>query len=41
MDNLTKKIVKFSNERDWDKFHSPENLVKDFVWDDAKGKEIW
>lgn len=28
MEELTKKIVEFNNERDWDQFHSPENLAK-------------
>lgn len=25
---LKKEILDFSNERDWDQFHSPENLAK-------------
>lgn len=25
---LQEKIKKFNSDRDWDKFHSPENLVK-------------
>ena len=28
MEELTKKILEFNEERDWDKFHSPENLAK-------------
>lgn len=28
MKELMKKISKFNEERDWDKFHSPENLAK-------------
>lgn len=28
MNELTKKIIEFSAERDWDQFHSPENLAK-------------
>jgi len=28
MDELTKKIKDFNEERDWDQFHSPENLAK-------------
>lgn len=28
MKNLIKKIKQFNEERDWDQFHSPENLVK-------------
>ena len=27
MQELTKKIVEFTKERDWDQFHSPENLA--------------
>lgn len=28
MKNIIKKISEFNKERDWDKFHSPENLAK-------------
>ena len=28
MHELTEKIRKFNEERDWDQFHSPENLAK-------------
>lgn len=28
MEKLMKKIKQFNEERDWDKFHSPENLAK-------------
>ena len=28
MKNLKDEIKKFSEERDWDQFHSPENLAK-------------
>lgn len=28
MGNLMKEIKEFNEERDWDKFHSPENLAK-------------
>ena len=28
MQELTKKIKEFNEERDWDQFHSPENLAK-------------
>ncbi len=28
MKELTKKVVEFTKERDWDQFHSPENLAK-------------
>ena len=28
MDKLTEKVVEFTRERDWDQFHSPENLAK-------------
>lgn len=28
MMELTKKIIKFNEERDWDQFHSLENLAK-------------
>lgn len=44
--NLIKKILKFRDERDWKKFHTPENLVKSiaieagellecYQWDDV------
>lgn len=28
MENLIKEIGEFNKERDWDQFHSPENLAK-------------
>ena len=28
MDELTKEVINFTKERDWDQFHSPENLAK-------------
>lgn len=28
MKKLTKEIIKFTQERDWNQFHSPENLAK-------------
>lgn len=28
MKEVTKEILKFNTERDWDQFHSPENLAK-------------
>lgn len=28
MKELIKKITKFTQDRDWDQFHSPENLAK-------------
>lgn len=28
MKELLEKIVKFTNDREWDQFHSPENLAK-------------
>lgn len=28
MEELIKEIKQFNEERDWDKFHSPENLAK-------------
>lgn len=28
MGELIKEIKEFNKERDWDKFHSPENLAK-------------
>lgn len=28
MEKVTKKIIEFNKERNWDQFHSPENLAK-------------
>ena len=28
MDELKKELIKFQKERDWKKFHTPENLAK-------------
>ena len=47
MENLIKKLKEFNEERDWDQFHSPENLAKSiaiesgellecFQWNDEK-----
>lgn len=47
LEELKERIKKFNNERDWDKFHSPENLSKSisieagellecFQWDNDK-----
>ena len=47
MENLIEEIKKFNEERDWDQFHSPENLAKSiaiesgellecFQWNDEK-----
>ncbi len=50
MKELTKKVVEFTQERDWDQFHSPENLAKSisieagellecFQWDNNYDRE--
>lgn len=50
MDNLIEQINEFNEERDWDQFHSPENLAKSisieagellecFQWDSNFNKE--
>ncbi len=28
MDEVSKAVIEFTRERDWDQFHSPENLAK-------------
>lgn len=28
MDEVSKAVINFTRERDWDQFHSPENLAK-------------
>lgn len=28
MDDLSSEVIKFTRDRDWDQFHSPENLAK-------------
>ncbi|MBQ6493396.1 MAG: nucleotide pyrophosphohydrolase [Erysipelotrichaceae bacterium] len=30
-DLLKEKLIKFNKDRDWDQFHSPENLAKSIV----------
>ena len=46
MEEIIEKIEKFNKERDWDQFHSPENLAKSisiesaellecFLWDSS------
>lgn len=50
MEETTKKIVQFTEDRDWDQFHSPVNLAKSiaiesgellecFQWSDEYDKE--
>ena len=50
MDKLKKVLREFNEERDWDQFHSPENLAKSisieagellecFQWDNNSNKE--
>ena len=50
MERVQKEIEKFNRERDWDQFHSPENLAKSiaieagellecFQWDNKFDKE--
>lgn len=50
LEKVKKQIIKFNQERDWDQFHSPENLAKSisieagellecFQWDNNFNKE--
>jgi NTP pyrophosphatase (non-canonical NTP hydrolase) len=50
MDEVKRKIIKFNEDRDWDQFHSPENLAKSisieagellecFQWNNSFNKE--
>ncbi|MBQ3476223.1 nucleotide pyrophosphohydrolase [Candidatus Saccharibacteria bacterium] len=50
MEKIQREIEKFNEERDWDQFHSPENLAKSiaieagellecFQWDNNYNKE--
>ena len=36
MDELISEIIKFRNERDWKKFHTPENLAKSISIESAE-----
>lgn len=36
MEELIKRIKKFRDDRDWEQFHSPENLVKSIVIEAAE-----
>ncbi len=36
MKDLIERIVKFRDDRDWDQFHSPENLSKSIVIEAAE-----
>ena len=36
MDNIIKEIKQFNEERDWDKFHTPENLAKSISIESAE-----
>lgn len=50
MEELIKRVLKFRDDRDWNKFHTPENLAKaisiesaelleNFLWDSNFDKE--
>lgn len=36
MDEIKSKIIKFQKERDWKKFHTPENLAKSISIESAE-----
>lgn len=36
MEEVMKQIKEFNKERDWDKFHSPENLAKSIAIESAE-----
>lgn len=36
MDKIINELKKFNEERDWDQFHSPENLAKSIVIESAE-----
>lgn len=36
MDDLKKEIIKFQRDRDWKKFHTPENLAKSIIIEAAE-----
>lgn len=36
MDELMKRIKKFRDDRDWEQFHSPENIAKSIVIEAAE-----
>lgn len=51
MEDIINELKKFNKERDWEKFHSPENLAKSisieagellecFQWDNKYNKDI-
>ena len=40
MKELQEKIEKFNEERDWDQFHSPENLANCFRQNGKDSKKI-
>ena len=41
MENLTKKLREFANERDWEQFHSPKNLSMALAVEAAEILEIF
>lgn len=36
MKNITERLIKFRNERNWQQFHTPENLSKSIVLEAAE-----
>jgi NTP pyrophosphatase (non-canonical NTP hydrolase) len=41
IDKLTKKLVKFRDERDWKQFYTPENLAKSISIESAELLELF
>lgn len=41
MDTVIKKLLDFRNKRDWNQFHSPQNIAKSIVLEAAEVLEIF
>ena len=41
MKKAIKEIIEFNKERDWNQFHSPENLAKSIAIDVYKRQVLW
>ena len=50
MENVKRAVIEFTNERDWDQFHTPASLsraisieaaelLQNFLWDDKYDKQ--
>ena len=40
LEKVREEIIKFNQDRDWDQFHSPENLAKSIAIESGDRKSV-